>query len=128
MQQLHPLVNAAVRRNRQQKRTSRVKETLPNYSEGEFVLVARDVFTTDEKLSLRWQGPRRIVKALSSYVFQLEDLRNGDIDKVHGTRLKFYHDASPITEAIMSHLLAFKTGMIVRRLMGLVELSDGLHV
>lgn len=128
MEELHPVIHEAVERNRRSNRQANSKGVLPNFMEGDFVLVARDEFTVGEKLQLRWRGPRRIVKALSDYVFQVEDLRTGDYEDIHGSRLKFYHDASLDTNAIMSHVLSSETGMVVQRLLELVESPDGLKV
>ena len=81
-----------------------------------------------EKLAMRWRRPRRIIKALNDYVFQVEDLRNGTTKDIHGTRLKFYSDRSLDTRATMSHVLSSETGMPVARLMRLVDSPDGLLV
>lgn len=57
-------------------------------------------------------APRRILKSLNAYVFQVEDLRN------------FIQDAT----AIMSHVLSSETGMPVVRLMNLVKTCSRLKV
>lgn len=126
--ELHPLVQESLESSRKRIRESSSRGKLPKFAEGDFVLVARDDFTAGEKLSLRWRGPRRVVKAVSDYVFQVEDLRNGQLQEVHGTRLKFYRDSSLNTEAVMSHVVASETGMPVQRLMRLVDTDDGLMV
>ena len=72
---LHSIVKNALAKNRKQKRESASKGCLPNFVEGDFVLVAREDFSAVEKLALRWRGLRRITKALSDYVFQVEGLR-----------------------------------------------------
>lgn len=100
----------------------------PNFSEGDFVLVARSDFHAGEKLALRWRGPRRLVKALSAYIFQVEDLRNGQLDDIHGSLLTFYSDSSLNRTAIMSHVISSETDMPVARLMKLVETESGLQV
>ena len=121
---LHPIVQSAVSTNRSRGREAAGRGQLPNFTEGDYVLVARDDLTAGEKLSLRWRGPRRIIKAINDYVYQVEDLRNGELQDVHITRLKFYHDKYLNTEAIMSHVVTSETGMVVQRLMRLVE-DDG---
>lgn len=128
MADLHPIVQDSVQSGRERARKAMSRGSLPNFSEGDFVLVARQDFTAEEKLSLRWRGPRRVVKSLNDYVYQVEDLRNGIIEDVHGSLLKFYHDPSLDTERIMSHVLSSETGMQVQRLMRLVETDDGLMV
>lgn len=126
--ELHPTVQDTVQENRKRKRESMSKGRLPNFTEGDYVLVARNDFHAGEKLALRWRGPRRIVKALSDYVFQVEDLRNGMVEDCHGSRLKFYSDRSLNSAAILSHVLSSETGMPVARLMQLVDSPDGLKV
>lgn len=125
---LHPVVQDALSSNRIRIWDAMSREELPKFLEGDFVLVAWDNFTAGEKLSLRFHGPRTVEKALSNYVFQAEDLRNAQVQDVHGTRLKFYHDPSLDKEDIMSHLIASETGMSVQRLMELVETEDAIQV
>lgn len=126
--ELHPVIQDVLQDNRRRMRDRTSKGKLPNFSNGDFVLVAREDFTAGEKLSLRWRGPRRIVTALNNYVYQVEDLRNGRVQDVHASRLKFYHDESLNVEAIMPHVLASETGMDVQRLMWLMETEDGIMV
>lgn len=108
------------------------------------MLIARDNFTVGEKLSLHRCGPRRTGSLISDYVFQVEDLRHGMVKflrhgmvedlrhgifkDVHCIRLKFYHDLSLNTEAIMPHLVSSETAMPVQRLMRLIESEEGLFV
>lgn len=61
---------------------------------GYYVLVAREELFEGEKLCLRSCEQRRIIKANNDYVYQVEDLRNGDLAGIHGTRLKLYSDDS----------------------------------
>lgn len=82
-----------------------LRGTLPNYTEGDFVLVAREHFHAGEKLCLRWFGPSRIVKTIKDYVFQVGDFCNSDIDDIHSSRLKFYHNGSLDKEVIIPHVL-----------------------
>lgn len=91
-------------------------------------MVAREDFGPDEKLSLRWSGPRRTTKALSDFVVQVEDLRNGKLEDIHGTRLKYYRDSSLDNEVIMSHVLATETGMPISRLLRLEEVDGSLYI
>lgn len=125
---LHPVVQNSLQTQRKCIRDAMSRGDKPNFSEGDYVLVARDAFTAGEKLSLRWRGPRRVVKAINDYVFQIEDLRTGSLQDIHESRLKFYHDASLDKTAIMSHVLSSETGMEVQRLMPIVETDDGLKV
>lgn len=128
MEDLHPLIEHSLEKERKRIRNARNRGELANFQEGDFVLVARDDFHKGEKLCVRWRGPRRVTKCLNDYAFQVEDLRNGDLQIVHGTRLKFYADNSLDTTAIISHVLASETGMPVSRLLQLVEDNGSLFV
>lgn len=73
---------------------------------GDFVLVAKQHFHANEKLCLRWHGPRRVIKTINDYVYKEKDLRNGATDEVHVSRLKFHSDDSLDKESIMYHDLS----------------------
>lgn len=57
-------------------------------------------------------------------MFVIEDLRTGEKQEIHSTRLKFFRDSSINEEAVMSHVLSSETGMPVSRLMSLGEKDD----
>jgi hypothetical protein len=63
-----------------------------NFDVGDFVLVAKQDFAAGEKLTLRWRGPRKVVRVLSDYVCAVEDLRDSSVSEVDNTRLRFYCD------------------------------------
>lgn len=73
-------------------------------------------------------GSRRIVKAVNNYLYQVESLRNGALEEVHISRLKFYCENSVDKEAVMSHVLLSETRTVVQRLMPLEGAEDGLIV
>lgn len=81
-----------------------------------------------EKLELRCRGPRRVMKAQNHHVYQVDNLRNGHLEDIHRYLLKFYSDSLLDDEFIMSHVLASETGMVVARLMGLTDSTNGLLV
>lgn len=124
--ELHPLARSSVRSMHERKRKAAERGELPTFTEGHFVLVAREDFFAGEKLALRCGRPRRILKAINGYFFQVEDLQNVSKEEVHGTRLKTYRGYTLDTNAIMSHVLSSETGMPVARLMRLIEEPDGL--
>ena len=128
MDKLHPLIQSSLSENRRRIRDASSNGKLPNFIEGDFVLVARDEFFEDEKLCLRWRGPRRIVKCLNDHVFKVEDLRNGAVSDVHASRLKYYSDESVDQKAVLSHVLSSETGMVVGRLLRLVKTDNGLFI
>lgn len=90
--------------------------------------MARDNFTAGATFSLLCRGPCRVIKSLNDYVCLVEDLRNGSLDEVHGTRLKFYKDSSVHIDAIMSPILSSETGISVQRLMKLGDSPKSLMV
>ena len=125
---LHQRVQSALAKHRKQSREAMSKGRLPNFTEGDYVLVARSDFHAGEKLCLRWRGPRQVRKALSDYVYQVEDLRNGQLDDIHASRLKLFRDSEIDRAAIMSHVLQSERRMVVSRLLSLEDLPNGLHV
>ena len=126
--ELHPMVSMELEANRRRKRQDASRGELQNFTEGDFVLVDREDFFAGEKLALRWRGPRRFIKALSDYVFRVEDLRNGSTEDVHGSRLKFHRYGLLNQEVILSHVLSSEMGMPVARMKRLVDTEDGLKV
>ena len=117
-----------LQRNRARSRQAASQGSLPTFTEGNFILVARSDFTAGETLALRCRGPHRVLKALNDYTFQVEDLRHRAVEDIHGSRLKFYSDAALDKTAIMSHVLSSKTGMPVARPLALVQDAEGLKI
>ena len=126
--ELHPVVQMSLKEHRERARKAASRGVPAGFSEGDYVLIAREDFSAGEKLCLRWRGPRRVVKALSDYVFQVEDLRNGSVEDVHASRIRFYSDSSLDSEAIFPHVLSSETGMEVARLMSLEKNRNGLMI
>lgn len=125
---LRPVVQNAVMVGPEPLREARSRVSFPTFSDGDFVLVARDEFTACERLSLCCCDRRLVIKPFYDYVYQVENLPHGLVKNVHISRLKFYHNPSLDKEAIMSHVILSKIGLPVQRLMRLVETDDGLMV
>ena len=45
-----------------------------NFEVGDYVLVAHRTNNRGPKLNVKWKGPRRIVRAVSEFVYEVEDL------------------------------------------------------
>lgn len=45
----------------------------------------------------------------------------GALGNIHGSRLKFHHDPSHKTDAIISYVISSDLSMFLQRLLGLVE-------
>lgn len=99
-----------------------------NVDKGDFLFVACEKFNVCDTLSLRWHSPHRIAKALSEHVYQVEVLRNGQMEDVNGSRLKFCYDASLDKKAVISHFVSSETGMPVQRFMRWKDSNEGLMV
>lgn len=61
----------ALQKTRLQSRASSSKGKLPNFTEGEYVLIDREYFHAGEKLCLCFRGRRRIIKPINYYVYQV---------------------------------------------------------
>jgi transposase InsO family protein len=86
--------------------------TLENFNVGDFVLWSRvDERLRGNKLMVRWVGPFRVTEALE-YSFIIEHLITGDKTEVHGSRLKFFDDASvEVDEEVLEHVA--KQGIVL---------------
>lgn len=121
-------VQSQLQKNRERNRVYRSSGSLPKFSKGDFVLLARTKLHGNEKLCIRWRGPLRVIKPLSDYIFLAEDVRNDSREEAYICRLEYYHDADPDTEAILSHVLHSETGMPVQCLLSLEDLPNGFFV
>ena len=92
--QLHKDLADASTQHRARRRHAASKGQVPNFREGDFVLVGRLASAKTSKLQLKWHGPFRIVAISSAWVYVVEDIANHQQHEVHSSRLKFYHDAS----------------------------------
>ncbi|KAG6610583.1 uncharacterized protein IUM83_06707 [Phytophthora cinnamomi] len=69
--------------------------TLPRFTEGDFVLAATATGKSGNKLALVWRGPKRIVRALNDYTFEVQDLiESYAITIRHAARLQLYREAA----------------------------------
>jgi hypothetical protein len=60
-----------------------------NFSVGDFVLVAI-VSKRQRKLHAKWRGPYRVVRCISSHIYECEDLVLNIRIQVHVRRIKFF--------------------------------------
>lgn len=83
MADLHPMIHDAITKSRKRAKEHLSKSLLPNFTEEDYILVVRDGFFESEKLCLRWRDLHRILKVHNGFVFDVEDLRSGDINPIH---------------------------------------------
>ena len=58
-----------------------------------------------KKVGIHWRGPLRVVKVMSDFLFEVEDLRSAERSTVHGTRLKFFRNKDfEVTEEVKEYL------------------------
>ena len=91
------------KRNSEIERHNRLTRIQPiNFEVGEFVLVSKLLSKIGKKLKVRWTGPKRITRADSDVIFEVEDLITHKKELVHAERLKFYSDSKlDITEELL---------------------------
>ncbi|CEP02997.1 hypothetical protein PBRA_009215 [Plasmodiophora brassicae] len=105
MNEMHKEVADLSKRQRAQRREKASgNRKPPNVYQGDFVLRA-ETLRAGEKLFLKWRGPYRVTEVHSNYIFEVEDLANGDHHIVHGSRLQFYCDQKlNITEELKEQI------------------------
>lgn len=86
--ELHRRVRSSLDRHCAPVRASASGVQLPSFGKGEHVVAARLDFHTRKKLCVRRRRRREIQKALSAYVYQVEDLRSDQLTCTRVSRLK----------------------------------------
>ncbi|KAF0737767.1 hypothetical protein Ae201684P_004544 [Aphanomyces euteiches] len=75
------------------------------------------VTQANNKLLVQWLGPRRIVNAISDWVFCVEDLRDGSLSTHHASRLKkFAAKDLNVSQALLDHIAYVEVGYLVEDL------------
>lgn len=83
------------RRAARERHSRRQGVKLQRFSEGDFVLAATATGRSGNKLALIWRGPKRIVKALNDYTFEIVDIIPPfDVSVRHASRLQLYREAA----------------------------------
>lgn len=76
-----------------------------NFEIGEFVLRANVDERQQDKLSVRWKGPFRIVDTISEQIYVIEHLVTQKRTRAHTSRLRYYHDSSlDVTEELLDQI------------------------
>ncbi|ETL41807.1 hypothetical protein F441_07478 [Phytophthora nicotianae CJ01A1] len=109
------------------RRAARAKP--PNFAVGDFVLVA-SVVAAPNKLAIKWQGPKRVVKAVSAWIFDVEDLVEPRATSTHHvSRLLFYaKSAREVTEDLLQHALHAQGGHCVEDFRGIRHIVQIVNV
>ncbi|KAE8907534.1 hypothetical protein PF010_g9073 [Phytophthora fragariae] len=68
---------------------------LHKFSEADFVLSATATDRSGLKLALVWRGPKKLVRALNDYTFQVQDIvAASKVSARDASRLQLYRDAA----------------------------------
>ncbi|GMF43963.1 unnamed protein product [Phytophthora fragariaefolia] len=121
LEMMHSEVSDISDRRRLQARVRRAaKAKPPNFSVGDFVLAA-PVISMPNKLAIKWQGPKRVVHALTDWVFEVDDLNVPHTKtKHHVSRLRFYAESSRgVTEVLLQYALHSQGGHCVEAFYGI---------
>lgn len=122
---LHLIVLYHLEERRRKSWQSTCRDQLCYFDDSDYVLLSRKEFTANQKRAFCWPDPCRICKCLSDYIYRIADLRTGQVDNVHISRVKFCHDANLDQKSIMLNVLSSKTVSAVARLIILVEDKGG---
>ncbi len=116
---------AKLRGQARARRGKKLQVVLPLFSVGDFVLVG-SVVSRPSKLALRWRGPAKIVRVITDYVMETQQLVPPYATSVHhACRLKMYHEGGrEVTEDLAAHIAFGDGGFHVERLEK-VRLMDG---
>ena len=94
-----------------------------NFDVGGFLLHCRLNRSRVSKLEMKWFGPQRVVRALSEFICEVEDLRSGERTTVDGTRLKVFRNNSfEVTEDCLEQL-AYQDGNSVTLIESWISVS-----
>ncbi|GMF28955.1 unnamed protein product [Phytophthora fragariaefolia] len=95
---LHAELNDASEKRRRAARARHARRQgvqLQKFNKGDFVLAAIATGRSGHKLALIWCGPKRIVRALNDYTFEVQDIvAPFEVSTRHASRLQFYRDAA----------------------------------
>lgn len=124
--QLHRDISSAVDAKRDVERERRndkpIRRQKPGrrsiqFAVGDYVLVGKVSQTFAKKLQVQWLGPRRILEALSDWVFLVEDLRDSSRTVHHASRLKFFAAVDfNMTQDLLDHIAYVEGGYLVEAL------------
>ncbi|KAG9408722.1 hypothetical protein AC1031_022134 [Aphanomyces cochlioides] len=120
MDQLHrDLASTSAKKRRQARERQAKKKSfqLQKFSVGDFVLVGQ-VTRQGNKLTLRWRGPYKIVRVVTDYVMETQQLVPPyDLSLHHACRLKMYCEGGrDVTEDLANHIAFGEEGFHVAKL------------
>lgn len=126
---VHTLVWNNLQNTGRDEREPNFKDVLPNFTIGDFVLVAREDCYARQRLCLSWREPRCVLKPVENYIYRVQDLLSGSFDQVHVSNLELFHESSLNKEAIMPRVLIMsKAVMEIHHFRRQLESPDEMKV
>ncbi|KAF4027458.1 hypothetical protein GN244_ATG20937 [Phytophthora infestans] len=110
----HEVANTSDQRRIQARARQAARSKPPNFAVGDFVLVA-GVLPLANKLAIKWQGPKRIVRAVTAWIFEVEDLNPPQhITAHHVSRIRLFAETDrEVTEDMLQYALHSQGGHCV---------------
>jgi DNA-binding transcriptional ArsR family regulator len=109
-------VATAKRAKERDRRNAQPKARAIQLDVGDYVLVG-SVLRRRSKLQIRWLGPRRVVQAITDWIFMVEDLTDSKQSTHHVSRLKLFAAKDLlVTQDLQVHVAYIEGGRIVEEL------------
>ncbi|ETV93766.1 hypothetical protein H310_12332 [Aphanomyces invadans] len=104
--------------NRDRRATKKVA-SMTQFDVGDFVLYLDVCSMTHAKLSVTWRGPAQVVRVISDWIYEIQNLITGVAREAHRSRLKFYADSSlDMSEELLRHVAHNAGGHVVEDFLG----------
>ena len=131
---VHKEVNEKVTSNRNKQIAHHNRKTniiTPDFSVGDFVLIRR-AQDKGHKQSFRWIGPRQIVSVVGDVAYDVKNLVDGKVERVHAARLMMYRagmDCVSVCRKCLEQVEHLESKYeIIEQLMDIGEAADGIFV
>ena len=131
---MHTEVNEKVTANRKKQIAHHNRKTniiTPDFSVGDFVLI-RCAQDKGHKQSFRWIGPRQIVSVVGDVVYDVKNLVDGKVERVHAARLMKCRPGMECISVSRECLEQFEhlesKYDVIEQLMDIGEAADGIFV
>lgn len=103
--ELLSFTNFTLTKSRALRRLSQEMGALIDYSVGGWVLVAKNHFSAEEKVLLRWRGSQSVTTATNNYVYKVKDICSNKMEEIHHSGLKFCSYDELEQKVLLSHIV-----------------------
>ncbi|ETV90041.1 hypothetical protein H310_15126 [Aphanomyces invadans] len=119
---MHEQVASKSAKKRAQNRDRRATKkgvTMAQFDVGDFVLYMDVWSMTHSNLSVTWRGPAQVVRVISDWTYEIQNLIRGVAREAHSSRLNFYADDSlDVSEELLRHVARNADGHVVEDFLG----------